>query len=68
MKCVAQGKIKGKRKRGRPPLSYLKSLGNEADTSLATLFQESEDRTKWRSIVKKTTSLSATISGDDADR
>ena len=67
MKTVIQGSIEGKRKRGRPSISYMDNIRKKTEQTTASLYKSASDRQQWREIVKTSTS-SATVTNDDADR
>ena len=51
MTTVFQGKIDGKRRRGRPPVSYSGNLKEACGLGLQQIVQSSRDREEWRSVV-----------------
>ena len=51
MTTVFQGKMDGKRRRGRPPVSYTGNLKEACGLGLQQIAQSSRDREGWRSVV-----------------
>ena len=67
MKAVSQGKMEGKRKRGRPSTSYyMDNITKLTEATATTVYRLGEDRQKWKEFVREV--MSATINTDDADR
>ena len=64
MASVLQGKTEGKRKRGRPSVSYLSNLRDITNMDVGLMTGNTRDRDKWRKIVN---SVAATIGPGDAD-
>ena len=64
MASVLQGKTEGKRKRGRPSVSYLSNLRDITNMDVGLMIGNTRDRDKWRKIVN---SVAATIGPGDAD-
>ena len=67
MKTVLQGKIEAKRKKGRPAATYIGSLNKSLGIKLQTTSQDSQNRERWRTIVKSAC-VAPTIGIDDGDR
>ena len=52
MTTALQGKTAGKRKRGRPPMSYIGNLKEACGLSgLQQMIESSRDRERWRNLV-----------------
>ena len=64
MTTVLQGKMEGKRKRGRPSVSYLTNLKDITGQGICEMMENTRNRAKWRQIVD---SVAATIGPGDAD-
>ena len=54
------GKVHGKRKRGRPPTSWLKDIKSSTGMTLQDAVRPAEDRERWQRIVKTIASHNAT--------
>ena len=65
MKLVAQGKLEGRRRQGRPSMSYMDSLAKWTGLGRVEIFRTTEDRAVWR---KLTVQSSAANIHDDAAR
>ena len=65
MKLVAQGKLEGKRRQGRPSMSYIDSLSKWTGLGKAAVIKSTEDRAVWRRL---TVQSSAANIHDDAAR
>ena len=50
MKDVIQGKMEGKRGRGRPRASYMRMVRDDGENA----FEAAKDRTNWKRIVRRT--------------
>ena len=59
-RTIITGKVNGKRKRGRPPTSWLKDIKSSTGMKLQYAVRAAEDRERWRRIVKTTASHNAT--------
>ena len=59
-RTVITGKVNGKRKRGRPPTSWLKDIKSSTVMTRQDVVRAAEDRERWRWIVKTTASHNAT--------
>ena len=59
-KQIITGKVNGRRRRGRPPTSWLKDITEITGLSLAEAVRAAEDRREWRRIVWATASHPAT--------
>ena len=55
-RTIITGKVNGKRKRGRPPTSWLKDIKSATGMTLQEAVRAAEDRERWRRIVKTTAS------------
>ena len=53
VKDVIQGKMEGKRGRGRPRSSYMSNIQDWSEMTGRSTFEAAEDRTEWRKTVKK---------------
>ena len=52
MTTALQGKVEGKRKRGRPPITYIGNLKEACGMSgLQEMIESSRDRESWRTLV-----------------
>ena len=51
-RTIITGKVNGKRKRGRPPTSWLKDIKSSTGMTLLEAVRIAEDRERWRRIVK----------------
>ena len=49
MSTVLQGKVEGKRNRGRPPTTYIDNIKKDSGLSLSQIVRRSDDRDDWRS-------------------
>ena len=52
MKCVIQGKVSGKRRRGRPKTSYSSDITGGMSESIEQITRDSRDRARWRILVQ----------------
>ena len=66
MSSVLQGKVEGKRGRGRPAMTYIDNIKKDSGLSLSQIVRRSEDRDDWRSVVAK--AGAANFEHGDADR
>ena len=67
MASVFQGKTEARRRRGRPPISYVDNIKEISGLRLEEIAQYSRDREIWRRVAM-TSSVAANIGPDDADR
>ena len=67
MKTVYEGKLEGKRNRGRPPMSIITNLTQTSGMSLHGITTCCQDREMWRKKVRSLSTAANIISGD-ADR
>ena len=67
MKTVLQGKMEGKRKRGRPSTSYMDNMTKKTAQTAASIYRQCVDRDEWRGLIR-TSTLSAIVTHNDADR
>ena len=52
MTTALQGKVEGKRRKGRPSISYIENLIEASGlSSLQQIIGDSRDRVKWRKLV-----------------
>lgn len=66
MKNIVQGKTEARRKRGRPPRSYMDNIRDWTGLSTPKIYHACEDRIRWRKKVKSAAAAANII--DDADR
>ena len=59
MSTILQGKIEGKRKRGRPSVSYLSNLADITEMGIHEVVERTRDRDGWRKLV-----FSSALHGD----
>ena len=59
-RTIITGKVNEKRKRGRPPTSWLKDIKSSTGMTLQEAVRAAEDRERLRRIVKTTASHNAT--------
>ena len=52
VKCVIQGKVSGKRKRGRPKTSYSSNITKWMSESMERITRETRDRDGWIRLVR----------------
>ncbi len=52
VKCVIQGKVSGKRRRGRPKTSYSSNITKSTSVSTERITRETRDRAGWRRLVR----------------
>ena len=52
VKCVIQGKVSGKRRRGRPKTSYSNNITKWTSVSTERITRETRDRTGWRRLIR----------------
>lgn len=62
-KLVVQGKVEGKRSRGRSPKRWLDQIEEMTDRKLERLVRDAEDREEWRAMVD-----GITVEGNDGSR
>ena len=67
MSTVLQGKVEGKRNRGRPPASLARNITNISGKKLQEVVRLSQDREGWRRLVGMSCAAANTVPGD-ADR
>ena len=67
MTTVLQGKVNGKRNKGRPPASLVKNITYISGKKLQEVTRLSQDRGCWRQLVRTSCVTAYTASGD-ADR
>ena len=67
MATTLQGKIEGRRKPGRPSITYIDNIKKTSSMSLKQISYGSQDRGNWRRDVW-TAGAAANIDHDDADR
>ena len=67
MTTVLQGKVNGKRNRGRPPVSLVKNIIYISGTKLQEVTRLSQVRDCWRQLVR-TPCVTANTASGDADR
>ena len=66
VKKILEGKVEGKRGRGRPAMTYIDNIKKDSGLSLSQIVRRSEDRDDWRSVVAK--AGAANFEHGDADR
>ena len=66
MSTVLQGKVEGKRSRGRPTNTYIENIRKDSGLSLSQIVRRSEDRDVWRRVVAY--AGAANFEYGDADR
>jgi len=49
-KDIIQGKVEGKRSRGRPPIRYIDQIKNLTQISMSENIRNTENREFWRNI------------------
>ena len=52
VKCVIQGKVSGKRRRGRPKTSYRSNITKWTSVSTERITRETRDRAGWRRLIR----------------
>ena len=52
LKCVIQGKVSGKRRRGRPNTSYCSDITKLMSESMERITRDALDRAGWRRLVR----------------
>ena len=52
VKCVNQGKVSGKRRRGRPKTSYSSNITKWTSVSTERITRETRDHAGWRRLVR----------------
>ena len=69
MATTLQGKIEGKRKRGRPSVSYISNLKDMTGLGIHEIVTETGDRERWRTVVNSmAANIEKTDVCGDADR
>ena len=66
MATILQGRVEGKRNRGRPQTLYMDNVTAISGLTLAGVMHRSRDREDWRTVVAR--SEAATDEHGDADR
>ena len=66
MTTMLQGRVEGRRNRGRPPTSLMTNITANSGLTLSQVVHRSRDRQDWRTVVAST--RAATFSRGDADR
>ena len=66
MSTVLQGKVDGKRNRGRPAMTYIDNIKKDSGLSLSQIVRRCEDRDDWRRVVAN--AGAANFEHRDADR
>ena len=66
MATILQGRVEGKRNRGRPKTLYMDNVTAISGLTLAGVMHRSRDREDWRTVVAR--SEAATDDHSDADR
>ncbi|GFR77140.1 hypothetical protein ElyMa_005817600 [Elysia marginata] len=64
MKTVCEGRLDGRRRKGRPPMSLLTNLTTACGLSLDQIVQKSLDRAGWQQKVRSSIATANTASGD----
>ncbi|GFS08979.1 hypothetical protein ElyMa_004771500 [Elysia marginata] len=67
MKTVCEGRLDGRIRKGRPPISLVTNLTTACGFSLHQIVQKSQDRAGWQQKVRSSIATANTASGD-ADR
>ncbi|GFS06649.1 hypothetical protein ElyMa_002969700 [Elysia marginata] len=67
MKTVCEGRLDGRRRKGRPPISLVTNLTTACGLSLHQIVQKSQDRAGLQQKVRSSIATANTASGD-ADR
>ena len=52
VKCVIQGKVSGKRRRGTPKTSYSSNITKWMTESMERITRDARDRDEWRRLVR----------------
>ena len=66
MATILQGRVEGRRNRGRPPMSYMDNITAISGLTLGGVMHRSRDRDDWRTVVARREA--ATDEHGDADR
>ena len=66
MASILQGRVEGRRNRGRPPMSYMDNITAISGLTLGQVIHRSRDRDDWRAVVAR--SEAATDDHGDTDR
>ena len=53
MKCVIQGKVSRKRRRGRPKTSHSSNITKWMSENMDRITRETQDRAGWRRLVRR---------------
>ncbi|GFR63334.1 hypothetical protein ElyMa_005482100 [Elysia marginata] len=64
MKTVCEGRLDGRRMKGRPPISLVTNLTTACGLSLNQIVQKSQDRAGWQQKVRSSIATANTASGD----
>ncbi|GFR99532.1 hypothetical protein ElyMa_004530700 [Elysia marginata] len=64
MKTVCEGRLDGRRRKGRPPISLVTNLTTACGLSLHQIVQKSQDRAGWQQKVRSSIVTANTASGD----
>ena len=67
MKIALQGKIEGKRKRGRRYQEYMDNIKKWTGKESIQIYRTAEKREEWKKVSQKV-ALAANIDSEDADR
>ena len=67
MSTILQGKVEGKRNRGRPPTTLVSNITNTSGKKLQDLIRIGHDRESWRNLVWSSCAAANAETGD-ADR
>ena len=52
VKCVIKGKVSGKRRRGRPKMSYSSDITKWMNESMERITRDTRDRDEWRRLIR----------------
>ncbi|GFR83006.1 endonuclease-reverse transcriptase [Elysia marginata] len=63
MKTVSEGRLDGRRRKGRPPISLVTNLTTVCGLSLHQIVQKSHDRAGWQQKVRSSIATANTASG-----
>ncbi|GFS20974.1 hypothetical protein ElyMa_003326600 [Elysia marginata] len=64
MKTVCEGRLDGRRRKERPPISLKTNLTTACGLSLHQIVQKSQDRAGWQQKVRSSIATATTASGD----
>ena len=67
MSTVLQGEVRGKRNRGRPPVSFVRNIRSISGKKLLEVIRLSQDKERWRQLERTSCVATNTVPGD-ADR